>query len=63
MEIKFKFAPLQYIHVIAFDLNYEGRVIRCIFDGGAHIYSVQYAFEGKLETREFYEDELAARSF
>jgi hypothetical protein len=60
VNINFKFAPRQRVVVTAFGLNYHGRINRCVFDGGPLLYNVEYAFDGKVETREFYEDELKA---
>lgn len=56
--VNFKYAPSDYVKIIAFGLNCEGRVSRCTYDGGALIYSVQYAMESRLHREEFYEDEL-----
>jgi hypothetical protein len=59
MEVRFRFAPLQYVTVTLFGLIYSGRVQRCFQDINCRMYSVQYAADGKLETREFYEDEIS----
>lgn len=57
-DINFKFNHGEYVIVKAFNLNCEGRIIRCIYDGGMNIYSVAYALESRLHREEFYEDEL-----
>ncbi len=61
MTIEFKFTFRQKVRVTAYGLNYEGRVIRCIHNGVEIMYLVEYAYVGKIEMREFYEDELEAR--
>ena len=64
MTVEFKFAPLQLVTVTAFNLNLEGRVNRCIHDGQLtqpNMYRVEFACDGKIESREFYEDELTER--
>lgn len=57
MMINFKFKPLQHVRVLAYGLNYAGRIIRCEYSGNKS-YNVEYAADGKIETRMFYEDEL-----
>ncbi len=57
----FKFLPLQYVKITSHGLHLEGRVIRCIYEGGRsplNIYSVNFATNGELRTNEFFEDEL-----
>lgn len=54
----FKYQPLTYVRVTLFGLDYQGRVIRCIFDGGQAMYDVDFAINGELRRREFYEDEI-----
>jgi len=57
----FKFKPQDYVRIVFNDLNYRGRVLRCIHDGGPPIYKVMYSDDkADLRTEEFYEDELAA---
>lgn len=58
MIIDFKFSPLQKVTISAYGLNYEGLVIRCEYDGHTKNYSVEYAAEGKIESKVFYEDQL-----
>lgn len=56
----FKYSPNQKVKVIAFDVNYRGRILRCIWDGpGLRIYQVEYVDDkGDFQNREFLEDEL-----
>jgi hypothetical protein len=59
----FKFTPMQCVTVTFNDLNYRGRILRCIYDGALHIYKVQYSDDkGDLKADEFYEDELRERN-
>lgn len=61
-EPHFKFRPQDYVVVIFNDLMYRGRVLRCIYDGGANIYRIQYSDDkGDLKSDEFFEDEIEAR--
>jgi hypothetical protein len=59
MVVDFKFEPLQKVTIHTYGLNYEGRIIRCEYDGHTKNYSVEYAFDGKLDQRIFFEDQLA----
>lgn len=55
----FKFSPLQLVKVKAHNLNFEGRIIRCILESGVMpIYEVDLWANGEPKRREFYEDEL-----
>ena len=54
----FKFFPLQFVTITLYGLEYRGRVVRCIFDGAFIMYDVDYAANGELKRREFYEDEI-----
>lgn len=58
-DISFKFSPYQYVTVSLFGLGHEGRVNRCTYAGQHNMYDVEFCNEGKLERREFAEDELA----
>ena len=58
--VTFQFSPLQYVKVSLYGLQYDGRVIRCIHESGGILYDVDYAHNGELRRREFYEDELSA---
>ena len=60
MNINFAFDYGQYVKIKVFDLNCEGRVNRCISDGGPNYYSVCFALNGEIKHVEFYEDELEA---
>jgi len=64
MVIDFHFQPEQKVKIVAFNLNYNGRVQRCIFDGGLHeIYLVEYVDDkGDIQVREFLSDELEIKS-
>lgn len=57
-ESFFKFKPLDFVIVTAFGLNYQGRVLECIASPSGSSYYVEYAYDGKIEQRRFYEDEL-----
>lgn len=57
-EVKFKFSPLELVTIKAYGLNYEGLVIRCEYDGHTHNYCVEYAYDGRLEQRMFFESQL-----
>ncbi len=60
IEFQFNFIPDQRVKIIAFDVNYRGRVQRCIWDGSLQpIYLVEYVDDkGDFQTREFLQDEL-----
>jgi hypothetical protein len=60
-NITFKFVPRQFVTVTKHELNYAGRVIRCIWEKGhSNLYEIDYVHDGKLIRQEFYEDELEA---
>lgn len=55
----FKFEPLQMVMVKSYNLNYSGRIIRCILEyGNMPIYDIELWVNGEPRRREFYEDEL-----
>ena len=54
----FKFQPMQHIKIHVYDLNFSGRIVRCIKEQGCTIYDIQYVFEGQLKRAEFFEDEV-----
>lgn len=56
--VEFKFSPMQFVKINAYDLHYKGRVMRCEFNGHQNSYNVEYASDGKIEARTFYEDEI-----
>ncbi len=56
--VTFRFSPRQHVIVSFLGLNYRGRINRCIQDGGPNLYQVDYAVDGEIQSREFYEDEL-----
>ena len=58
MQVDFKFSPLQKVKICAYGLHYEGTVIRCEYDGHTKNYNVEYAADGKIESRIFFEDQL-----
>ena len=67
MTVEFRFAPHQSVIVTAYGLNLIGRVQRCVHGPCVHgpsgnTYDVEYAVDGKIERREFWEDELKART-
>jgi hypothetical protein len=55
----FKFFPLDHVKIVAFGLNYPGRIAQCCWqpDNGI-VYDVEYAADGEIKRREFYADEL-----
>ena len=62
MTVEFRFAPHQSVIVTAYGLNLIGRVQRCVHGPSGNAYDVEYAVDGKIERREFWEDELKART-
>lgn len=61
MNVEFKFAIRSYVRVTLHNVNYRGRVNRCIGEGSdsPNIYQVVYCDDkGDFQSREFYEDEL-----
>ena len=58
MHHEFKFKPLDYVVITAFGLAYAGRVLECIASPSGSSYYVEYAYDGKIDQRRFYEDEL-----
>lgn len=56
----FKFQPHQSVKVKAYSLHYSARILRCIWDGRSHVYQCDYAVDGEIRSREFFEDELEA---
>lgn len=59
MQVEFKFNFCDYIKITLHGVNYNGRINRCIYDGGKNIYLVVYCDDkGDFQSREFYEDEL-----
>lgn len=62
-NIQFKFDHGDHVIITIFGLNYEGRINRCIWDGGRQpIYSVNFASHGDCNNNEFYEDELRMKN-
>ena len=55
---QFHFSPGEAVTIIAFGLDYPGVVERCIWRCGDDLYVVEYAVDGKIETREFYQRQL-----
>ena len=41
--VVFAFGPQEWVVVTFNNLNYRGRVIRCVYDNGPHIYKVMYS--------------------
>ena len=59
MNIEFKFSPKERVKITSYGLNCEGRVHRCYVNCSGHIfYDVEYALHGKIEGRDFFEDDL-----
>jgi hypothetical protein len=57
----FDLEPGQHVTVIAYGLNYPGRVTQCCLRANDRkIYEVEYAAAGKIDVREFSADELFA---
>jgi hypothetical protein len=57
--VSFKFQPQQHVYIPLLECN--GRIRRCIIDGGPQpIYSVDYIMNGETKGAEFYEDEVRA---
>ena len=62
MTVTFELAPLQFVKVTAFGLDYRGRVCRCIHDDGPMPkYEVEYVNDqAEIKRGEFHQDELQA---
>lgn len=61
--VTFKYPPFAYVLIIFNELQYRGRIARCIYDGVQPMYKVQYSDDkGDIRFDEFYEDELAPRA-
>lgn len=58
MQVEFKFEPLQKVKIHAYGLHYEGLIIHCEYDGHTKNYYVEYAADGKIESKMFFEDQL-----
>lgn len=59
MNTKFKFQPMDFVVVSLQDLNYRGRVIRCILESAdQQIFDVELWINGEPRRKEFYADEL-----
>ena len=58
MHVNFKFGPFEQVKIIADGLNYLGKIIRCEWDGQVKTYYCEYAADGKLEQRAFFEEQL-----
>lgn len=54
----FRFRPFQKVRVIDFDINYEGRIIRCIWENGNFLYDIELWIDGDPRRREFYQFQL-----
>lgn len=52
-----QFRPRDFIKIV--DLNFSGRVERCIFDTGGWVYDVEYWRNGERMRGEFAGDEIA----
>lgn len=59
MIVDFRFSPLQKVNISAYGLNYEGKIIRCEYDGHTKNYMVEYAADGKIESKPFFEEQLS----
>jgi hypothetical protein len=59
MTVEFQFASLAFVTIVAFGLNYRGRIQRCIHGEGDPLYDVEYVNEqAEIKRGEFHEDEL-----
>lgn len=58
-RVTFKYKPLDSVCITAYELRCRGRVMCCIHDRGGEKYEVEYALNGEIKRREFYEDELS----
>lgn len=62
MTTEFAFAPLDYVTIVVYGLDYRGRVQQCLLRPlGAKLYNVEYAKDGEIKCSDFREDEIAAR--
>lgn len=59
MRVDFKFSPLQRVKISAYGLDYDGTILRCEYDGHTKNYSIEYARDGHIENRVFFEDQIA----
>lgn len=56
--MNFRYGPFQKVFLDL--LECEGRIVRCIWDGGPQaIYFVHYIINGELKSAEFYDDEIS----
>ena len=54
----FLFHPGQRVRVVAHGLNYEGVIEFCKWRRGDNLYCVEFAYDGKIDSREFFEEQL-----
>ena len=61
-EVVFQFKPGDNVKVKAFDLNYNGRIVRCIYARSGYQYDIDYADDkGCIVQGTFWEEELCLR--
>ena len=61
MNVEFKFSPKQKVKILAYGLDCNGRIQRCYVNCSGHIfYDVEYALDGDIKGRDFFEDDLEA---
>lgn len=61
MNVEFKFPPKQKVKILAYGLDCNGRIQRCYVNCSGHIfYDVEYALDGDIKGRDFFEDDLEA---
>lgn len=54
-----KFQPQDFVIITLFDIKYQGRVARCIYEIGGWLYDIQYVDDrGDFKRGEFSGDEL-----
>ena len=58
-KVEFVFAPKEHVEVIAYGLNFKGRVLHCTSGSGGNAYEVEYANGSYIMRHYFYADQLA----
>lgn len=56
--VEFRFSPMDEVKIVAYGLDYQGKIVKCIYGGNMHVYDVQFASDGKLNQEYFFEDQL-----
>lgn len=58
--VTYKFSPLDFVELTAYGLEVPGRVVGVgLQPGGIRTYEVEFAINGDIHKRLFYEDEIS----